>query len=100
MAAGNWNGHNHGGLHTGTGKHRNGGPYSMNGARPQRHPHRMYKEGKTVHYVGCHKDFCGTEGVILPRSRNLLQRVPRSLIQVQLKDGRKTYFPKDSLVIG
>jgi hypothetical protein len=98
MAPGHWNGHNHGGLHTGTGKYRNSGPYSMNGERPQRHSHRQYTEGKTVKYVGCHKDFCGTVGTILPRVRKPLQRAPRSLIQVQLKDGRKTYFPKDSLV--
>ena len=98
MAAGHWNGHNHGGLHTGTGKQRNNGPYSMNGERPVRHPHRMYKAGKTVSYVGCHKDFCGENGIILVKPRGF-HRSSRSLIFVELKDGRKTYFPKNSLTL-
>ena len=59
MAPGNWNGHNHGGLHTGTGKYQHGGVYSTNGFRKKTVPHRKFTVGKRVAFIGRHKDFQG-----------------------------------------
>ena len=97
MAPGNFNGHNYGGLHTGTGKRNDSGPYANNGVRRKIHPRREYIVGKTVAYTGGHKDFYHSRGAIVSKKGDF-QRAGRSLIKVLLKDGRTTYFHKDSLV--
>jgi len=97
MAPGSFNGHNFGGLHTGTGKYQNKGPYSNNGIRRIIHPTRKYIVGKSVAYAGSHKDFHTSTGQIISKSGDA-QRTGRSLIKVLLEDGRKTYFHKDNLV--
>ena len=99
MAPGQFNGTNFGGLHTGTGKYQNGGPYANNGYRPKLIPHREFREGRKVAYVGSHKDFSGSkgEGVIVSKLHDT-QRTARSLVKVKLEDGRHTYFHKNSLV--
>ena len=98
MAPGQFNGKNFGGLHTGTGKYQNGGPYANNGYRSKLIPHREFYEGRKVAYIGTHKDFNGSkgEGTIISKSGDT-QRTPRSLIKVQLEGGRRTYFHKNSL---
>ena len=97
MAPGSFNGHNFGGLHTGTGKYQNSGPYSNNGIRKTIHPTREYIVGKSVAYTGSHKDFYSSQGLIISK-RGDVQKTGRSLIKVLLEDGRKTYFHKDGLV--
>lgn len=99
MAPGHFNGTNFGGLHTGTGKYQNGGPYANNGYRHKLIPNREFSEGKRVAYVGSHKDFYGSkgDGIIVSKSGDK-QRTARSLVKVRLEDGRRTYFHKKSLV--
>ena len=100
MAPGHWNGHNHGGLHTGTGKYQHGGVYSRNGYRRKNVSHRRYTEGRKVVFVGRHKHFQGIdgEGVIISKKGDAT-RTSRSMIKVLLQDGRKTYFRKEMLVL-
>ena len=95
MAAGNFNGHNHGGLHTGTGKYQKGGVYSRNGVRPRRIPHREFKVGKSVAYVGTHKDFIHKKGTVLSKIGDAM-RSNRSTIKVQFSD-KISYIYKDNL---
>jgi hypothetical protein len=99
MAPGHWNGHNHGGLHTGTGKYRRGGVYSRNGYIQETVSHRNFTEGREVAYVGTHKDFqgLGSEGVVISKKGDAM-KTSRSIIKVALKDGRRTYFRKELLV--
>ena len=99
MAPGHWNGRNHGGLHTGTGKYQHGGVYSRNGFRYKVVSHKKFVEGKNVAFIGRHKDFQGrgSEGTIISK-RGDKMNTSRSMIKVLLKDGRKTYFKKEMLV--
>ena len=99
MAPGHFNGKNFGGLHTGTGKYQNGGPYANNGYRKKLVSNREFREGRKVAYVGTHKDFSGTvgQGCIASKLGDK-QKTPRSLIKVKLEDGRRTYFHKNSLI--
>lgn len=97
MAAGNWNGKNHGGLHTGTGKYQNGGVYSMNGKRVRRIPHREFKVGTNVSYVGTHKDFIHKKGNVLSKENDSM-KTSRSTIKVKL-DNQIVYIYKDNLRI-
>jgi hypothetical protein len=99
MAPGHWNGHNHGGLHTGTGKYQHGGVYSTNGFRKKTVPHREFTLGKRVAYIGRHKDFQGIdgEGAIISKVGDIM-KTSRSIIKVQHEDGRNTYFRKEQLV--
>ena len=96
MAAGQWNGKNHGGLHTGDGKKRNGGVYSMNGYRQRRIPNREFSVGKKVAYVGSHKDFIREKGIIVTKDNDHFKS-SRSTMKVQLEDGRVVYFYKTNL---
>lgn len=99
MAPGQFNGKNFGGLHTGTGKYQNGGPYANNGYRHTTIPNRDFQEGRRVAYVGSHKNFSGTKGVgDVVSKRGDKSRTARSLVKVKLEDGRHTYFHKNSLV--
>tara|TARA_B100000674_G_scaffold82728_1_gene57322 strand:+ start:41 stop:346 length:306 start_codon:yes stop_codon:yes gene_type:complete len=99
MAAGHWNGRNHGGLHTGTGKYQHGGVYSTNGFRKKTVPHREFTVGRRVAYIGRHKDFQGQkgEGVLISKQGDKM-KTSRSFLKVNLTDGRKTYFRKEQLV--
>jgi len=96
MAGGQWNGHNHGGLHTGDGKKRNSGVYSMNGYRQRRIPNKEFTVGKGVAYIGSHKDFIQDKGTILSKKNDKF-RSNRSTMKVQLEDGRIVYFYKTNL---
>ena len=95
MGAGEFNGTNHGGLHTGTGKYQKGGVYSRNGVRPRRIPHREFKVGKSVAYVGTHKDFIHGKGTVLSKANDSM-RTSRSTIKVELSD-KIVYIYKDNL---
>jgi hypothetical protein len=96
MSPGEFNGKNFGGLHTGIGKYQKGGVYSANGQRFQKTPNRKFTEGKEVSYVGTHKDFIRCSGKIIDKKNDTI-RSSRSTIKIELNDGRKTYFHKDSL---
>lgn len=100
MAPGHFNGTNFGGLHTGTGKYQNGGPYANNGYRHKIPPNHEFKEGRRVSYIGTHKDFreLRGEGIVLSKSKDKTHKPGRSLIRVKLDDGRITYFHKNVLV--
>jgi len=50
MGAGDNNGRNYGGGHTGSGDFRKGGKYSDNGLHTRRHPHRNFYKGVKVNY--------------------------------------------------
>mgnify|MGYP000868140010 CR=1 FL=1 len=96
MGAGEWNGKNHGGCHTGDGKKRNCGVYSMNGYRQRKIPNKEFSVGKRVAYIGSHKNFIHDTGTILSK-RNDNIRSNRSTMKVQLEDGRIVYFYKTNL---
>ena len=59
MAPGHYNPNskNFGGLHTGTGKYQNGGPYANNGYQKKSLSHSSFKEGDRVAYIGSNKRF-------------------------------------------
>jgi hypothetical protein len=99
MAPGNFNGKNYGGLHTGTGKYQNGGPYANNGYRRKMISHREFTEGKRVAYIGTHKDFRESRGTgVVISKKTDSHKTPRTIIKVKLDDGRHTYFNKHSLL--
>ena len=50
MGAGDYNGKNYGGCHTGRGDFRKGGPYSNNGKHYRRVSHRAFTPGTRVSY--------------------------------------------------
>ena len=95
MAAGQWNGHNHGGTHTGDGKNRNGGPYSRNGKRFRKIPHGKFTEGKTVAYLGSHKNLIHKKGKVLSKLGDSFKS-SRSTIKVDFGD-KTVYVFKDNL---
>ena len=95
MAPGNWNGKNFGGLHTGTGKHQRAGVYSTNGKRFKPFPNHKFEVGKAVAYIGTHKDFIDTEGVIMSKVGDK-NRSGRSFIKVKLGN-QNVYFHKNNL---
>ena len=95
MAAGQWNGHNHGGTHTGDGKGQKRGVYSMNGQRFQRIPHRKFTAGKNVMYVGTHKDFIHKKGTIISKDDDKMKS-SRSTIKVKMDD-MNVYISKNNL---
>ena len=99
MGAGEDNGKNHGGGHTGSGKKRSSSVYSMNGFRkPVVHPTRDFKEGIKVSYIGCHKNFMGVKGIVVSK-RGDVHSSMRSQIKIQLDDQRITYIHKNNLSI-
>ena len=100
MAPGHFNtqSKNFGGLHTGTGKYQNGGPYANNGYRHKIPPNHEFKEGRRVSYIGTHKDFRELRGEGIVLSKDKTRRTGRSFIRVKLDDGRVTYFHKNVLV--
>jgi len=95
MGAGEFNGHNHGGCHTGSGKYQKGGVYSRNGIRPRIIPHREFKVGQSVAYVGTHKDFIHRKGTVLSKNNDSM-RTSRSTIKVDLS-GKIVYIHKNNL---
>ena len=99
MALGNFNGYavEMREILCGIGEYQNSKPYANNGVRRKNHPSREYIVGKTVSYTGTHKDFYHSQGAIVSKKGDF-HRSGRSLIKVLLKDGRTTYFHKDSLV--
>lgn len=90
MGGGHFNGKNHGGEHTGTGKKNKCGPYSANGYRVNTQiSHLDFIPTEHVYYTGTSKNKSkhyipnGTEGVILENDvYNKLQKVPRSVLKV------------------
>jgi hypothetical protein len=90
MGGGHFNGKNHGGEHTGTGKKNKCGPYSSNGYRSNTQiSHLDFIPTEHVYYTGTSKNKIkhyipnGTEGVILENDvYNKLQKVPRSVLKV------------------
>ena len=90
MGGGHFNGKNHGGEHTGTGKKNKCGPYSSNGYRVNTQiSHLDFIPTEHVYYTGTSKNKSkhyipnGTEGVILENDvYNKLQKVPRSVLKV------------------
>jgi hypothetical protein len=90
MGGGHFNGKNHGGEHTGTGKKNKCGPYSSNGYRANTQiSHLDFIPTEHVYYTGTSKNKSkhyipnGTEGVILENDvYNKLQKVPRSVLKV------------------
>ena len=90
MGGGHFNGNNHGGEHTGTGKKNKCGPYSANGYRVNTQiSHLDFIPTEHVYYTGTSKNKSkhyipnGTEGVILENDvYNKLQKVPRSVLKV------------------
>ena len=93
MAAGQFNGHNHGGMHTGLGNFRKGGPYALNGYRRKIYPHKMYKEGHQVIYNGSRRGYEG-KGIIMKKNRT--SEGGRSFIKVKMGE-KVQYFHKDQL---
>ena len=106
MAPGHYNPHstNFGGLHTGTGKYQNGGPYANNGYQKKRISHSSFKEGDRVAYIGSNKRFLelightkeSSEGTVVSKygSRG---KSSRSLIRIIFKNGTVAYIHKTSL---
>lgn len=106
MAPGHYNPHskNFGGLHTGTGKYQNGGPYANNGYQKKRISHSSFKEGDRVAYIGSNKRFLelightkeSSEGTVVSKygSRG---KSSRSLIRILFKNGTVAYIHKTSL---
>ena len=99
MGAGEYNGKNHGGGHTGIGKKRSSSVYSMNGfRRPVVHPTRDFKEGIKVSYIGCHKNFMGAKGIVVSK-RGDVHSSMRTQIKILLDDRRITYIHRNNLSI-
>ena len=109
MGAGDFNGHNHGGLHTGMGKGGKRGPYSADGFRPNTQiSHLDFLEDDKVHYIGFPKHNVtrgsyrilenGSVGHVMVREEyNSLQKVPRSKIQVDFGEKGIRYVDKKLL---
>ena len=99
MGSGEFNGTNHGGGHTGTGKKRSSSVYSMNGFRkPVVRPTRDFKEGVNVSYIGCHKNFMGVKGIVVSKKGDIHSSM-RSQIKIRLDDQRIIYIHRDNLSI-
>ena len=78
MAAGNNNGKNYGGGHTGDGKKKHTGHYNTNGVRIKRISHSKFKPGmKVIHNKS------GMIGTIISKEG---KKLPRSLIKVRFND--------------
>lgn len=97
MAPGTYNGTNHGGLHTGTGKHQKAGVYSSNGRRYEKIPNKDFTIGVEVQYVGTHKDFIRVRGLVVSKDGDS-HRTSRSIVKVEHSD-KVTYFHKNNLLI-
>ena len=101
MAPGSFNGHNFGGLHTGTGKYNQAGPYAHNGYRHQTISHKYYKPGLDVLYLGNHKNSAfvphGSHGVILEKDTRT--KVSRTMIRVDFKEYGIRYVYKKNLYL-
>lgn len=106
MAPGHYNpqSKNFGGLHTGTGKYQNGGPYANNGYQKKRISHALFKEGSKVDYVGSNKrllealggDKRATLGTVVSNDRSV-HKNPKSVIRVLFSNGKIAYIHKSSL---
>ena len=102
MAPGTFNGHNFGGLHTGTGKYQTGGPYAHNGYRHKNVSHKEYKEGLDVLYLGNHKNVhyvpTGYSGKVIKKRA---KGIPRTMIYVDFnKYGRRYVYKKNLYIVG
>tara|TARA_Y100000591_G_C21614676_1_gene584690 strand:+ start:238 stop:777 length:540 start_codon:yes stop_codon:yes gene_type:complete len=107
MAPGHYNPHskNFGGLHTGTGKYQNGGPYANNGYRMKRISHTSFKEGSKVAYLGSNKrllealgnDKDASTGTVVSKNDSSVNKGPRSCIRVIFPNGTIAYIHKRSL---
>ena len=105
MGGGHFNGKDHGGEHTGTGKKNKCGPYSANGYRPHTQlSHLDFIPSEHVYYTGTSKNKSkhyipnGTEGVILEKDTyNKLQKIPRSVLKVDFGKKGIRYVHKDVL---
>jgi len=96
MAPGSWNGHNHGGLHTGTGKYQKGGAYSNNGHRYTVLPNDNFTIGTEVKYMGRNKDHVNAKGKVVSKKSDT-HKTCRSIIKVETSENKYTYFHKNNL---
>ena len=107
MGAGDNNGHNYGGLHTGCGKGGRRGPYSAAGFRPNTNiSHMDFLEDDKVTYIGFPKHNKNSDRLIqngdvghVMRKDNgsKTQRVPRSKIKIDFGDKGVRYVDKKLL---
>ena len=74
MAPGTYNGHNFGGLHTGTGKYQHSGVYGCNGYRHKNVSHKLFVPGSEVTYMGNHTNKryvpSGCQGTVVSKNCN------------------------------
>ena len=102
MGAGDYNGKNYGGCHTGRGDFRKGGPYSNNGKHYKRVSHRAFKPGLRVSFYS-NKSHPKTayEGVVVDRVYEKgTVRHAKSFIPVKFDDEETpTYLHKKALTI-
>jgi hypothetical protein len=97
MAPGTFNGHNFGGLHTGTGKYNNSGIYANGGYRYQHVSHLTYKPGEKVIYLGSQRNVpYGTSGIIVKKDRK--DKVARSLVKIDFKEYGVCFVYKKNLL--
>ena len=107
MGAGDNNGHNFGGLHTGCGKGGRRGPYSAGGFRPNTEiSHLDFLEGDVVYYIGTQKHNRNSERLIQNGDIGSVmrkdigtknQRIPRSKIKVDFGERGICYVEKKLL---
>ena len=91
MAAGDYNGKNYGGTHTGRGDFKKGGPYSNGGQRWKRHSHQTFKPGVRISYM---------DNKVLPKirysgvvvERESGNKYENSLIPVKYDGFKKLYY--------
>ena len=105
MGAGDNNGHNFGGLHTGCGKGGRRGPYSAGGFRPNTEiSHLDFLEGDVVYYIGTQKHNRNSKrliqngdiGSVMLKDKTD-KRVPRSKIRVDFGERGICYVEKKLL---
>lgn len=99
MGAGDYNGKNYGGCHTGRGDFRKGGPYSNNGKHYRRVSHRAFTPGTLVSYYSNKSNpKVAYEGVVMPRDPAC--KFSKSFIPVQFDDETGvSYLYKKALTI-
>ena len=106
MGGGSYNGKNFGGMHTGTDKNANAGPYSNNGYRPEPNvSHLDYEVGDTVTHIGSekykHKSRVpnGAKGLIMKKDNlsNKRQKTCRSILKVDFGLYGINYIRKELL---
>ena len=91
MGAGDLNGKNYGGGHTGRGDYKKGGPYSNGGQRWKRHSHRAFKPGVRVSYMNNKLiPKVNYYGVVVEKESG--KKYENSLIPVKYDGIEKTYY--------